>query len=161
MRVIVLVGDAPPHGCGADMAPFPDRFADDPSGRTLHSLSAEIERSGITLFSLIMAPSVHPQYDEVTASSFGFLARSTGGLSAVAAGGQGAMTVLETLGQRAFGDLVVDRRLFEVIEQEELLAPGAASPAPAAMAALAHALDLDESDVVASVARLQKRKILK
>lgn len=161
MKVIVLVGDAPPHGCGALQAPFPDRYAEDPTGRTLHSLAAEIEGSGITLYALIMAPSVHPQYDEITQQSFTFLARSTGGVSAQASGGQGAMAVLDTLGQRAFGDLVVDRRVFEVLADEGMVEPGAAAPAPAAMASMAASLSLDEADVASAVARLQKRKLLK
>jgi len=165
MKVIVLVGDAPPHGCGAAEEPFPDRFAEDPTGQTLHSISAEIERNGITLYSLVMAPSVHPQYDQVTADSFGFLARSTGGVSALAGAGVGAITVLETLGRRAFGDLVVDRRVFEVITDAAAL-PGAAAagpapaPAPSQLTELATTLKLDEGEVVAAIARLQKRKLV-
>jgi hypothetical protein len=162
MRVIVLVGDAPPHGCGADLAPFPDRHPVDPSGRTLQSLAAEIEGLGITLYSLGMLPSVHPQYDPITRESFTFLARSTGGLFAEAIGGAGAMKVLDTLGRRAFGALVVDRRVFELLETQGLLqpGPGAPAPAPAAMAATAARLNVPEEKVIEAVGRLQKRKIL-
>src|SRR5687767_5832515 len=29
-RIVILVGDAPPHGCGATASPYPDRYAVDP-----------------------------------------------------------------------------------------------------------------------------------
>jgi len=70
-RLIVLVGDAPPHACGAASPPFPDRFPDaDPSGRTLYGMSGDIEAAGITLHALGMVPSVIPAHDPVTEECF-------------------------------------------------------------------------------------------
>src|SRR5262245_4547350 len=38
VRALVLIGDAPPHGCGATKGACPDRYADgDPTGETLKS----------------------------------------------------------------------------------------------------------------------------
>src|SRR5205823_4587377 len=63
-RVLVLVGDAPPHACGATAPPYPDRFPGaDPSGQTLQGMGARVEAAGITLHALGMLPSVIPAHD--------------------------------------------------------------------------------------------------
>lgn len=52
-RVAVLVGDAPPHACGADGGVYPDRFRDrDPSGWDLDGLTNQLESDGIFLHAL-------------------------------------------------------------------------------------------------------------
>src|SRR4051812_45608770 len=38
-RIVVLVGDAPPHGCGATATPYPDRYERDPTGRSLDDMA--------------------------------------------------------------------------------------------------------------------------
>ncbi|MDP2342385.1 MAG: vWA domain-containing protein [Deltaproteobacteria bacterium] len=166
MRVIVLVGDAPPHGQGANQEPFPDRYETDPTGRTLQSLTNEIESSGVTLYALGMIPSGHTQYDQLTRATFTFLARGTGGLFAPATNSEGALKVLKTIGERAFGDLVIDRRVFELMEDLDMVPPASSSPgmpaapAPAAMASVAAQLSMPEPEVKRAIERLQKRKIL-
>lgn len=166
LRVLVLVGDAPPHGCGAVGDQWPDRYPQDPSGYSLEAMCAALERHGIALFALAMVPSTIPAYDRITVDSFSMLARATGGIQRVATQAQGAMDVLNEIGKRAFGDLDLDRRVFIALEDAGALAPGAppvsaAAPAPpAAMASMA-ALGIDEKDFAVSIERLKKRKIVK
>jgi hypothetical protein len=116
-RVMVLVGDGPPHACGADAQPFPDRFPDkDPTGYTLDDLANRLEGNGIFTHALAMIPSSIPQHDEVLEKSFRRLSVSTGGSYQVARQGQAAMAVFEAIAKRVFGQLEFDRRLFAALE---------------------------------------------
>lgn len=168
LRVLVLVGDAPPHGCGADTDAWPDRFAHDPTGYTLDTMSSSLERRGIALFALAMVPSGIPAYDQLTVDTFGKLARATGGLRRVATTPQGAMDVLQEIAKRAFGDLELDRRIFIALEEAGALAPsadatpGAPAPAPEPMmaASVAASMGVSERELKQSVERLQKRKLI-
>jgi hypothetical protein len=71
-RIVVLVGDAPPHGCGATASPYPDRFPDlDPTGIGLDDMANRLEASGIFVHALAMIPSVHPYYDRTSSMRSG------------------------------------------------------------------------------------------
>jgi hypothetical protein len=159
LRVLVLVGDAPPHGCGAEGDAWPDRFPNDPSGYTLDTMSSSLERHGIALFALAMVPSSIPAYDRITVDAFSSLARATGGMQRVATEAQGAMDVLQEIAKRAFGDLDMDRRVFIQLEDAGALTPGAppVSPAPA----MAMAMGVSTEELAQSIDRLKKRKIVK
>lgn len=159
LRVLVLVGDAPPHGCGAVGDMWPDRFPNDPSGYSLETMSSSLERYGIAAFALAMVPSSIPAYDRITVDTFSSLARATGGIQRAATNPQGAMDVLHEIARRAFGDLDMDRRVFIELEDAGALTPGAppVSPAPA----MASAMGVSQQDLERSIDRLKKRKIVK
>jgi hypothetical protein len=112
-RAIILVGDAPPHACGANGSSYPDRFPEsDPSGETLMGMSARVEAALITVHALGMLPSVIPAHDALTAESFGFLARTTGGIYRAARSSADALSLVEEIGRREFGQMDLDRQLW-------------------------------------------------
>ena len=160
IRTLMLIGDAPPHACGATGPPYPDRFPEaDPSGVSLMSMSARIEAGGIALYGLGMVPSVHPMYDGVLAQSFEFLARTTGGRYHAAASAQAAMSIVAAIGERAGKQLDFDRRLWE-----RLTSKAGATPTAAQIEELTpdleQALAAAPHEIHASVERLRKRSIL-
>ena len=158
LRVLVLVGDAPPHGCGAVGDIWPDRFPNDPSGYTLDTMSSSLERSGIAAFALAMVPSSIPAYDRITVDAFSSLARATGGIQRVATEAQGAIDVLQEVAKRAFGDLEMDRRVFIELEDAGAFSPGAPPVAPAP--AMARAMGVSDEALEQSIERLRKRKLV-
>jgi hypothetical protein len=112
-RILVLVGDAPPHACGAIAQPYPDRFPKaDPTGQTLMSIGAKLEASGITLYSLGLVPSLAPVYDKVMEECFQMLALTTGGTYRRARSSSDAMAVVAEVGKRVFGQMDLDRKLW-------------------------------------------------
>lgn len=156
-RVIILVGDAPPHGCGATAQPYPDRWPElDPTGFSVGQICAKVEGNGVTLYSLSMSPSVIPVHDAIMLEKFDLLARSTGGIHREAREAGGAMKLFEEISHKVFGHLEVDRRLFERYFAE--LSNG--EPAPS-LANMAEALGLSLEDASNSVSRLKKRKLQK
>ena len=154
-RIVILVGDAPPHGCGATAQPYPDRWPHvDPSGFSLGDICSRMEIAGITLYSLSMSPSVIPEHDAVMIESFEQLARSTGGSHRPASTAQGAMGLFEEISGRVFGHLDLDRRVWEKFFQQAK--PGAPAPSPAMMA---QALGLSEQEANESTTRLKRRHL--
>ena len=156
-RIVFLVGDAPPHGCGANSEPYPDRWPNcDPTGLSMSDMCARIEGNGITLFSLSMWPSVIPIHDPVLVQSFDCLARSTGGIHREARNARAAMELLEEIGRRVFRNLDIDRALFEKFFKPS--GPGQAAPAPS-MVTMAAEFGMSEDEVRGSVSRLKRRKL--
>ena len=119
-RTLVLVGDAPPHTCGANAPPFPDRFPDqDPSGYTLDSMANRLEEDGIFVHALAMMPSINRHHDEFLARSFERLAVSTGGTYQQARTAEAAMAIVETVSKRFLRELDFDRKLYAALGDEE------------------------------------------
>lgn len=111
--ILVLVGDAPPHACGAIAYPYPDRFPQtDPTGQTLASISAKLETSGIVLHSLSLVPSFTPAHDKILEECFERLALTTGGTYRKARSSSEAMAIVEEVGKRVFGEMDLDRKLW-------------------------------------------------
>jgi hypothetical protein len=156
-RVAVLVGDAPPHACGADDGVYPDRFRDkDPSGWDLDGITNQLEAEGIFLHALAMVPSVHPQHDATVERAFRRLSISTGGTYQTARSANGAISVVEALARRATVELALDRRVHGVLTALTFEERGS----PAMRAALAKQLGTPEVDVSGSLMRLRQRRLL-
>jgi hypothetical protein len=158
-RVIILVGDAPPHACGANGTSYPDRFSEaDPSGETLMGMSARVESALITLHALGMLPSVIPAHDGLTEECFSFLARTTGGTYRTARSSADALAVVREIGQREFVQLDLDRRLWSHLSTQD------ATDAPARMDELLPELEkrmgVPLHQLHSGVARLRKRGLL-
>jgi hypothetical protein len=101
-RVAVLVGDAPPHGVGARGDAFPYGC---PSGETVHSTSAKLEKASIRLYAIGLAPAVAP--------SFSLMSTLTGGSYFEShAGGEAIQQIAELL-KSEFGQLEFDQQVFE------------------------------------------------
>lgn len=162
-KIVILVGDAPPHGCRVLIQPAPDRFpAQDPTGYSTDTMGALLEGAGVTLFSLAMLPTALWQHDKLTEEHFSRLSQQTGGTYRRATSSQDAIAIVEAIGQKVFGELEFDRYLFEELQQAGLVSPGQPMPAPAAIAAHFSAQDAPPQETLsASVARLSKRGILK
>jgi hypothetical protein len=148
-KVVVLVGDAPPHACGADAHPFPDRFKDgDPTGLSLDDVTNRLEEKGVFLHALGMVPSVTPHHDVVLERSFKRLAIGTGGAYHAARNADGAMAVVESISARSLRDLEFDRRLFALAKDER------------DVEILAKRLDASPDAVNAGVMRLRQRGLV-
>ena len=158
LKIVLLVGDAPPHGCGATGLPCPDRYPkSDPSGQTLMSMSSRIEGGGLTLHALGMVPSILPIHDPVMEKSFRWLAMTTGGTYRPARSSQDALAVVEVIGKRVFGQMDFDRRVWAELTRAEPGALPAARRLEEQLPAVQQALGASESEIHASVARLRKR----
>jgi hypothetical protein len=156
-RVAVLVGDAPPHACGADGGVYPDRFRDkDPSGWDLDGITNQLEAEGVFLHALAMVPSVHPQYDAVLERAFRRLSISTGGTYQAARNANGAMAVVEALVRRTSVELAFDRRVHTTLQA----LPVAERASPELRPALAKQLDSTELTVSGALMRLRQRRLL-
>lgn len=138
-RIVVLVGDAPPHGAGA----HGDGFAKGcPCGETIQSTTAACEEARVTLHAIGLTNGV--------TESFGALSYGTGG-EFFATGQQGAaIERLRDILQAEFGHLEFDRRV---------LAAWGAEPHPS-LDALAEQLASSRPAVSAALSRLGSRGVL-
>lgn len=99
-RLMVLVGDAPPHGVGA----HGDAFARGcPCGETIASVTRLAEETRVTIHSLGLTPGVTEAFSEIS-----FL---TGGQFFSAQRAEKAIEHIATLLKMEFADLDVDRRV--------------------------------------------------
>lgn len=117
-RIVVLVGDAPPHGCGATSSPYPDRFEVDPTGLSLDDVANRLEAEGVFLYALGMVPSVTPNHDAVVERAFTRLAIGSGGAYHAARNGTAAMKIVELVSERCLAHLDFDRKLFALTRSE-------------------------------------------
>lgn len=102
-RVLVLLGDAPPHGVGAPG----DHFAKGcPCGETIQSTTAELEDRRITLYSIGLTQ------DKYAQDAFKGLATLTGG-QFFQSNVSGAMGVIETVLEKEFGHIEFDKQVLE------------------------------------------------
>jgi hypothetical protein len=101
-RIAVLVGDAPPHGVGCPGDTF-ERSC--PSGETIESTSAKVEKTGVTLHAIGLRASC--------AASFERLARMTGGRFFPATDADAAMQEIQSVLEAEFGQLDFDRKVHQ------------------------------------------------
>jgi hypothetical protein len=149
-RVIVLVGDAPPHACETRFGPYPDRFEADPSGFDLDGLANRLESDGIFVHALAMFPSISPMYDPMLERAFRRLSISTGGSYHQARDASAAIAIVEATSARFLRELAFDRSLHALLashDREDV--PG-----------LAKALACSEDAVWAGLMRLRQRKLV-
>lgn len=168
-RVLVLVGDGPPHACGADAQPWPDRFTQhDPSGSSLEEIADELAHRWTIVHAMGMVPSSIVQHDAVLERTFRRLAAVTDGAWYPARDAGAAMQVVEAVARKVFSDVEIDRQVWAQLAQSyeaadaetrgaSFSAMPQAPPAPAMMAVPGAAPEAVQS----SVARLQKRGLVK
>jgi hypothetical protein len=107
-RVVILIGDAPPHSVGAPG----DSYPKDPTGLSLDDVANRMETEGLFVHALSLVP-----HDKVTESSFRRLSISTGGTYSDATSPDAAMKVVATISQQFLADLDFDRRLLTRLQQ--------------------------------------------
>jgi von Willebrand factor type A domain len=148
-RFILLVGDAPPHGFGANSpagAPAfsgythsdPNRY---PKGLTVQAVTAAAEQARVTVHALCMVQ------DQLTVQSFSAIATATGGDCASVNNAQQVLTQLVAMLKAEFRDLAFDRQVLETVQNLGHLD----------MSETAHILDCPPLQVAAAIARLGKR----
>lgn len=144
-RVVVLVGDAPPHGCGAAGDSHPKA---DPSGFDLDQMANMFEEAGIFVHALAT------RAESVLERTFRRLAITSGGTFHVATGqgGRGAMEIVDIVSRRFLSELAFDRRLFAAIEGRDLTNVD--------LDALGKTLHVAVDDVNAGLMRLRQRRLV-
>lgn len=102
-RLMVLVGDAPPHGVGM----LGDTFARGcPCGETIASVTRQAEEKCITIHALGLTSAVNEAFREISSL--------TGGQFFSASKAQNAIDHIATLLKAEFADLNVDRRVLKL-----------------------------------------------
>jgi len=151
-RIIVLVGDAPPHGVG-----YPgDSFTADPTGLDLDDMANKLEAEGVFVHALAMRSN-----DAVLASSFKRLSISTGG-SYHETSSAASMAIVETIARGLLEDIELDTRLLARLRE------GVSVPepqhdddrVPSRAEILAKLLRVEQRDVHAGLMRLRRRRLL-
>lgn len=142
-RVVVLVGDAPPHGVGAGG----DSYAKgDPTGLDLDEVANRFETAGVFVHALAMTRGG----DTILERAFRRLSISTGGSYNDAATADAAMGLVATFAERFAKDIAFDRRLWDAL--------GDKPPPPADD--LAKSLRVTPDEVNAGLMRLRQRKLI-
>ncbi len=154
-RFIILVGDAPPHGFETWLRShtFPtrnlrggDHWPDAcPSGLSIESVTAELERKAITLHAVQMGG--YPLVEQ----SFMALACGSGGSKEELKAGRDVIEVIVESLQKEFGNLAFDQEVFTHYQKS------GQSPDPES---IAKELSTTRLKVVQSLSRLGRRELL-
>lgn len=136
-KVVVLVGDAPPHGVGGIGDGFPRGC---PCGQTVESITALCEEKGITLYSIVLS--------SIAKESFSRLAHLTGGEVFDSAQGEKAVTKIQEILEEEFSNLGLDKTVLEVWTDDTSIDD------------LASKLQVKPSDIASSLMRLRSRGLI-
>ncbi len=150
-RVILLVGDAPPHGVGC----AGDSLPKDPTGYTIDDMANKLETEGVFVHALSMRPG-----DKLLASSFQRLSISTGGGYHETT--HGAIALVETIASTLLADIELDTKLLSRL-REGVIVPEPATDndwVPSKTELLAKALRVEERDIHSGMMRLRRRRLL-
>ncbi|HZS76540.1 MAG TPA: vWA domain-containing protein [Ktedonobacteraceae bacterium] len=106
-RLLVLVGDAPPHGVGAQG----DHFGNGcPCGETIESVTRRAEEKCITIHALGLTKDVQESFEQISAM--------TGGQFFPSQQAQKAIEHLATLLKSEFSDLELDRAVLKAWQEQ-------------------------------------------
>jgi hypothetical protein len=137
-KIAVLIGDAPPHGCGMSGDGFPKGC---PCGDTTESSAAACEENNITLYAVPLTSYAN--------ESFKRLANLTGGKAYDASQATQAVKNIQDILTLEFGNLDLDRRVIEIWDNELTTDE------------IAEKLEAKPTEVAASISRLGSRGLLK
>lgn len=138
-RLMVLVGDAPPHGVGAAGDAFSQGC---PCGETIPSVTRLAEEQHITIHTLGLTPGVN--------ASFGEISYLTGGQFFSASQGDQAIEHIAGILKMEFANLDLDRRVLELVRQD----------ADWSIDGLAEQLETARHQVSTSLVRLLSRDLI-
>jgi hypothetical protein len=152
-RVVILVGDAPPHAVGA----AGDSYAKgDPTGLSLDDMANALETEGLFVHALSMQPR-----DKLLADSFQRLSISTGGGYHDATGSDAAIAIVERVTQSLLADIELDRKVLAKI-REGVRAPEPKDEneiVPTRSELLAKLLKVDVAQIYGAMTRLRRRRL--
>jgi Mg-chelatase subunit ChlD len=140
-RLAVLIGDAPPHGCGMRG----DGFAKGcPCGETIESVTAALEETRVTLYALGLQRGLEVSFSQLSTATGGeYFSASAGNAN------NGAIKRIKSILQSEFGDLAFDRQVLNEWLQSTLTLDD-----------LATRLESSRPTVAASLSRLGARGLL-
>lgn len=147
-RVVLLVGDAPPHGIGY----AGDSHPTDPTGLSLDDMANQLEAEGLFVHALAMRAG-----DAQLAQSFRRLSISTGG-GYHETSNAAVIAIVQAITQGLLADIELDTKLLARL-REGLPVP-VTDDGPSRYEILAKALRVDERDVHAGIMRLRRRRLL-
>jgi hypothetical protein len=154
-RVVILVGDAPPHAVGAPG----DAYAKgDPTGYSLDDMANQLETEGLFVHALSMQPR-----DQLLASSFQRLSISTGGGYYDATGTGAAIRIVEAITQSLLQEIDFDRTLLARL-REGVKVPQPKDDdelVPSRAQLLAKLLKVEVPTIHSGMMRLRRRHLLK
>jgi hypothetical protein len=150
--VILLVGDAPPHGVG-----YPgDSLRVDPTGYSIDDMANKLETEGVFVHALSMRPG-----DQILATSFKRLSISTGG-GFHDTSAQAVIAIVQSITQSLLADIALDAKLLSRL-REGIVIPTPKDDSewvPSKTELLAKALRVEETAVHAGMMRLRRRRLL-
>lgn len=151
-RVVLLVGDAPPHGVGC----AGDSLPRDPTGNTLDDMANKLETEGLFVHAVAMRCN-----DALLESSFKRLSISTGGTYHETAAAS-TMKIVQTIAQQLLEHIELDTRLLSrVREGIEVPEPEHDNDVvPSRSEILAKLLRVEQRDIHAGMMRLRRRRLL-
>jgi hypothetical protein len=152
-RVVILVGDAPPHALGAPGDHHPRH---DPSGHDLDGMANLLEAEGIFVHALALIPS-----DKILEKAFRRLSISTGGAYHDAASGDAAMRIVQSITKQFLGDLDFDRRLLGLLPTVKAPVPATEDEVvPSRAELLAKRMSVEINAIHSGMMRLRQRRLL-
>ncbi len=110
LRLLILVGDAPPHGVGTAGDAFP---AGCPCGETIASVTRQAEEKRITIHALGLTPSVTSSFQELSAL--------TGGRFFLSQEANKALEHIADLLKAEFAELEFDRQILVLYREASVL----------------------------------------
>lgn len=153
-RVVILIGDAPPHAVGAPG----DAYPVDPTGLTVDDVANRLETEGLFVHALSLTP-----MDKVMEQAFRRLSISTGGTYSDATSPDAAMRVVETITQQFLADLEFDGKLLKLLQTGvEVPEPKSDDEVvPSRDEVLAKKLGVPVPQVWGGVMRLRRRRLFR
>lgn len=140
-KVMVLIGDAPPHGVGCGG----DGFAKGcPCGQTIESVSNALEENSTILYSLGLS-----DYDDSTRKSFTRMSRLSGGQYFAAGRGKEAVQSIQNILAEEFKDLELDSEVLQVWQDGQRKKQD-----------IADKLEVPMQNILSSLSRLRSRKLI-
>jgi hypothetical protein len=136
-RIAVLVGDAPPHGCGMHGDGFPKGC---PCGETLESVAALAEEKNIMFYAIPLTNQAQAPFSKIA----GF----TGGESLGTSGFTSAIDVIKKILVDEFGNIKLDAAVLEAWNDESTTD------------SIANTLNKKSTEVAASIMRLKIRNLV-
>jgi hypothetical protein len=147
-RVILLVGDAPPHGVGAPG----DSLARDPTGHDLDGMANKLETEGVFVHALSMQPA-----DQHLATAFRRLSISTGGGYYDTATST-AIAIVEAVAHSLLQHIELDTQLYARLRDGVPVPEDELGPSRAQL--LAKQLGREELEIHTGMMRLRRRRLI-
>lgn len=137
-RIIVLVGDASPHGYDTSISDHWPKGC--PCGKTISSVTSALEESRITLYSIGLTSSVKGSFEQISILS--------GGSYFSSSHGSGAIKEIQSILSEEFKDISFDKEVFSLWEEGY------------SKEKMSEKLNVSMGSILSSLGRMRAREIL-